>query len=171
MKKILLNLFVIYHLTVVVFSPNIQTYLGQIVSPWISAYAGVLALSSTWSFFAPDPGPPPVFLEWELLGDHNAVVGQGQLPELKNPFWLVERQNRRFVVVRSLFNMPERYLGVFGPYLCRTHSEIKGVRLWKSMHTVPSMQEILEGKRQFDDGVGDQRSSVGLHFCEQESKT
>lgn len=170
MKKILLNLFVIYHLLVVVISPNISTYLGSRLSPFIAAYAGVLGLGSTWSFFAPDPGPPPLFLEWEILGEHNSVTSSGQIPEKDSPFWLVERQNRRFILARILYNENGRHLIIMGNYLCRLYPQSSGVRLWKSIYTIPTIEEVKSGKRRIGDDIGMLRTSVGTHFCERDSK-
>jgi hypothetical protein len=171
MKKTILNLFVIYHVLVVVLSPNITSDLGSKFSPFISVYAGIFGLGSTWSFFAPDPGPPPLFLEWEILGEQNAVVGLGQIPEKSSPFWLVERQNRRFVLVRNLYLDHGRHLIVMGNYLCRLYPKSSGVRLWKSIHTVPTHHEVQSGQRKIDDEFGVLRSSVGTHFCERDLHT
>lgn len=165
LKKGFLSLFVLYHLMVVVVTPNKETYFGQLVAPIVEPYINFFELASSWNFFAPDPGPPPLYLEWELLGKSNAIIGTGAFPEKADPFWIRERQNRRIALARFLFYSDERHLKVWGDYLCRSNAEIEGVRLWKNLHSIPNLFDVQKGVRRIGDEEGSQRTSVGTHFC------
>jgi len=161
-----LSIVVLFQLLVVLVGPNQNTYLGQVTAPMLVPVLNALELGSSWNFFAPDPGPPPLQLEWELLGPGNRIVGTGVFPDQIDPFVIRERQNRRIALARFLFYSDERYLKIWGDYLCRTSPpEIEGVRLWKTLYTIPNLFEVQSGKRAVGDDVGMTRTSVGTHFC------
>jgi hypothetical protein len=52
------------------------------------------------------------------------------------------------------------------PYVCLNHPEARAVSFWRSTHKVPSVQEILDGKRAAGDQVGVERKFVTHSFCE-----
>jgi hypothetical protein len=164
--RVLLTLFIVFHLFAVVLAPNINTYLGTRALSIVYPYISFFEIASQWGFFAPDPGPPPVFIEWEIIGDEGESIGTGLWPEKKETFFLRERQNRRIGVTRFLIQSDERVTKTFGPYLCRKNSKARSVRLWRVWHTIANIHDIAKGKRKIGDEVDVERKFAGTAVCE-----
>src|SRR6476469_7797231 len=92
--KAFLSLFLVFHLSAVVLAPNCQTYLGKVAAPLFEPYLNFFEFMASWSFFAPDPGPPPVFIEWESVDKNSTTLESNRWPILPNPYFFRERQNR-----------------------------------------------------------------------------
>lgn len=170
LTKGLLSVVILFQLFIVLIGPNQNTYVGQVAAPAIVPYLNALELGSSWNFFAPDPGPPPLQLEWELLGAGNEIVGTGVFPDRVDPFLIRERQNRRIALARFLFYSDERHLKIWGEYLCRMNPSAVGVRLWKTLFTIPNLFDVQSGKRRIGDDEGGTRTSIGTHFCTRPSE-
>ena len=160
-----LSVFLVFHLLCVIIAPNKETYLGYRVAWLIEPYINSLGLSSSWSFFAPDPGPPPVFVEWELLDKASHPLERGRWPEATDPFILRERQNRRIATARFMVFSDERTEQVMLPYLCRTHPQADAVRLWRVSLTIPSLTDVRSGRRKIGDNGGREKRWVSHSFC------
>jgi hypothetical protein len=161
-----LSLLIVFHLFAVLLAPNSQNYLGSRAAPLINPYISFFEIASQWGFFAPDPGPPPIFVEYELVGAEGNATGSGTWPERKDPYFLRERQNRRIAVTRFAMAGPQRIERTLGPYFCRKHPEAKSVRLWTVVDEIPNLHDVAAGKRKIADGVGTQRKWVGQVLCE-----
>src|SRR4051812_7972992 len=96
--RIPLSLYVIFHIFCVAIAPNTEGFLRERVGRWVDPYLDRLAFSVPWRFFAPEPGPAPVFIEWETVGAGGDTLARGTFPEIKDPFFLRERQNRRIAM-------------------------------------------------------------------------
>lgn len=160
-----LSIFLIYHLFAVILAPNIRTYLGTRASSLVAPYIAFFELASEWGFFAPDPGPPPVYIEYEIYGAGGTSVKKGSWPEKKDPFWIRERQNRRVGVARFLMAHPERIEKMMGPYLCHSHSEAHSIGLWRIMASIPRLHAVAKGERAIGDNVDTQRKWVAQYLC------
>lgn len=53
--KILLSLFIVYHLMILIISPNFHSVLGKEFGFLFIKYANTLNISMPWQFFSPDP--------------------------------------------------------------------------------------------------------------------
>jgi hypothetical protein len=155
-----------FHVFCLVFSPNANNWLGTKVAFVVEPYVNTLEISSPWNFFAPDPGPPPVFVEWELLDDKTNQIGTGRFPTSPDPFLIRERQNRRISLARFLVQADDRSRLVMGRELCRKHPEAFSVRIWRVIHTLPGLGDVVSGKRKIGDDVGQDRRFAGHEFCE-----
>lgn len=164
--RILLSLLLIFHLLCVLVAPNKDTYLGHRVAKGVEPYVNFLGLSSPWNFFAPDPGPPPLFLEWEVLDRLGKPVSHGRWPELPDPFFLRERQNRRIAFARFLVMSSAHAEQVMRPYLCKSVENADSVRLWRVVYTIPNLYDVADGKRRIGDDTGATRTWVSHSFCE-----
>lgn len=164
-KRIVLSIALLFQLLVVGLSPNLDSYFGQIIAPWIEPYASSLEMAANWNFFAPDPGPPPLFIEWEAFDTEGKVVASGAYPEKRDPFFLRERQTRRIGFARFLYFASDRLIPLWGDYACRTNPGAHGVRIWRVMQSVPNLFDVQKGARRIDDDLGIERSSAGTHFC------
>lgn len=165
LSRALLSLALVFHLFAVLLAPNKETYLGFRAAKIVEPYLNFLELGSSWNFFAPEPGPPPVFVEWELVGKRGEQLGRGQFPELPDPFTLRERQNRRIAFTRFMVFDDSRTQGVMVPWLCRNHPEAASVRVWRVIHTIPSLNDVAAGRRRIGDDVGLERRSAAHGLC------
>lgn len=164
--RVVLSLFLVFHLFAIILAPNRESHLTTWSAPVIEPYLDVLSLSATWNFFAPDPGPPPIFLEWELLDQKGGPVELGRVPAQQSPYFLRERQNRRLVSTRFMIFSNDRIEGIMVPYLCRDSKSVHSVRLWRVMHSIPSLSEVAEGKRKIGDEKNTDRRLVSHSYCE-----
>lgn len=163
--RIALSVFVVFHVFSLVIAPNSQTYLAGRLSFLIYPYVSFLEVASQWGFFAPDPGPPPVFIEYDAIGESGASIATGFWPDKKDPFWLRERQNRRIAVARFLMASNERIEKMMGQYFCRVSPKARSVRMWKIVQTIPSLHDVAQGKRRIDDATEVSRKFVSQHLC------
>ncbi len=164
--KAALSVFIVFQLTVVLLAPNGDHYVGNFLKPVIEPYANFFELTSRWSFFAPEPGPPPVFVEYQLLGAHGAELQKARFPEEKNPYFIRDRQNRRIASAEFMMPGEDRVEKVMVPYLCGNHPEAESIKLWRVAYTIPSMEDVASGKRQIGDEVNLERREVSHTFCE-----
>lgn len=162
-----LSLFVGFQLFTVLLVPNAQNWLGMKVAPWLEPYVNFFELTNAWSFFAPEPGPPPVFVEFEKLDRKGESLGLGRWPEVHDPFWLRERQNRRIAAAEYMMATELRAEKMMLQYLCRVYPEAGSFRIWRIMYSVPDFQDVASGKRRIGDDVGLERRLVSHSFCEE----
>lgn len=163
--KAVLSLFLVFHLFCVVLTPNKSSYLGQVTAPWVEPYMDFLTLSVTWGFFAPEPGPPPVFVEWELVNEKGEGYAKSRWPEFPDPYFLRERQNRRMQLIRSIVSSDERIEQVMLPFLCQKYPDAHAVRLWRAVYGVPSLTEVASGARKIADESQVDRKAISHSFC------
>ena len=164
--QILLSGFLLFHLTAILIAPNNQTYLGLQARPYIEPYLNSLELVSSWNFFAPDPGPPPMFIEYELEDAKGESVSKGRFPEFPDPFFFRERQNRLVAAAHFMIGAEGRVEKTLIPYLCANHPDAYSVRAWSLMYSIPSLQDVADGKRKIGDEIGTERKAIGHTFCE-----
>jgi hypothetical protein len=165
--KGILSVFIVYHLYGVIFAPNSQTYLGMRSVPFYESYLSFFEFMTSWGFFAPEPGPPPVFIEWELVDGKGDVLEADRFPSYPDPFFLRERQNRRMSIVRFMAGNDARAEKMLVPYLCQKNSKIKSIRLWKVGYEIPSPLEVTSGKRKVGDNEVKVRHWLTQSFCQE----
>ena len=163
--RIATSMLLVFHLICLGVAPQRDSLLGNILGPFIDPYTQFLELEVSWSFFAPEPGPPPVFIEWEGLAKDGAVLSIGKFPESPDPYWIRERQNRRLLLARFMVLADHRTEGVMLPYLCRTLPNADSIRLWRTQYTIPEMRAVASGSRQIGDDFESQRRLTSHSFC------
>jgi hypothetical protein len=167
--RMALSAVIAFHLFAIVLSPNKNTWLGYQCAKIVEPYVNALELASSWSFFAPDPGPPPIFVEWQLENKKGEMIEKGRWPDSPDPYFLRERQNRRIATARFMAMSDERTEQVLLPYLCRTRPQAFSVKLWRTVYTLPSLTDVVKGKRKIGDDVGMDRRWVSQSFCDRGS--
>ncbi|MBI3543207.1 MAG: hypothetical protein HY075_08045 [Deltaproteobacteria bacterium] len=165
MASILISVFLAYHLFCVILAPNSMSYLGGRFHWVVAPYVSFFNLASQWGFFAPDPGPPPVFIEFETVGADGETLATGTWPEKGDPFFLRERQNRRIGVARFLMAANERIEKTLGPYYCKAYPAAQSVKLWRVVKGMAALTDVAEGKRTIGDGQGGTRNFVTQFLC------
>jgi hypothetical protein len=166
MRRAFLSLVLVFQLAVVIIGPNKDTYHGYLLAPIFEPIYSGLELGSNWSFFAPDPGPAPVRLEWEVLGAKGEILRTGFFPDEGYPYWINERQTRRVALARFFYFADDRHLNVWSSWLCRSNRDASGVRLWKAESTIPNLFKVQKGEETITETIFGQRKSVGTVFCD-----
>lgn len=164
-----LSAFIVFHSYVILIAPNNQSYLGMKSFPVLDPYMGIFEFATTWCFFAPEPGPPPIFIEYELIDSTGNSLGISRFPDDPDPypFWFRERQNRRINLARFMGASDDRAVKMMVPYLCKKDSRVNSIKLWRILYPEPSMPEVLSGQRKIGDGVGMDRHWVSENFCKE----
>ncbi len=165
--KIILSLFILYHLYAVTLIPNSQTYLGLKSAPWIEPYVNFFEFVTQWGFFAPEPGPPPLFIEYELVDQEGKSIEVGRWPEIPDPYFLRERQNRKVNVVRFMATATGRAEMMMAPYFCKQNPKVSSVRLWRLYYNLPSLEQAAAGVKSASEGVKSDRYSISNSFCKE----
>jgi hypothetical protein len=122
-------------------------------------------MDAIWSFFAPEPGPPPVFLEYEALDSSGAQISRGYWPQLKSPYFWRERQNRRISLARFMTSKPERARRLGGEFICRKSPGAHSIRLWSTMYTVSALPQVASGEASLKNDTIQTRTWIGEQVC------
>ena len=165
-RRGVLSAFVVFHLAAVTLAPNTNSLIGKKLVPVFEPYLSFFELTNSWSFFAPDPGPPPVFVEWELLDKSGNMVGTGSMPEGMRTAGMRESLNRRLAAVEFMILSDDRIQKMLVPYLCRKQQGVHSVKVWKKMIPIPPIDDVANGKRALDDGEQTDRRWVSRTFCD-----
>mgnify|MGYP001583738600 CR=1 FL=1 len=166
-KRAIASFFVLYHLTAILIGPSPMGYFHQALLPVFHPYWAALEFGSTWSFFAPEPGSPPTFLEWEAE-DEKGVRSTGRFPAFPSPFWNRERQTLRLSIVGYIFMNEGATERAMLPYLCRTLPQAQSNSLWRTIYGVPPLKPFAEGTQKLGLNTQPIRQWVSHSFCERE---
>ncbi len=82
-----LTLFILYHLSAMLVSQNSDHYLADRLKPYFMPYWQLLEFGSEWNFFAPEPGPAPLFLKYEIYDSNGILSSTDQLPHYPDDFF------------------------------------------------------------------------------------
>lgn len=168
--KVGMSLWLVFHLFVIAFVPNAQNYLGMKLAPVIGPYANFFELTNAWSFFAPEPGPPPVFIEYELLSRAGDSLRNGLWPDLNEKLIFRDRLNRRIAVAEYMISSEQRAEKMMAPYLCSRNPDAGSVRLWRVAYGLPGFNEVAKGGKPLRDESRIERHLVSHNFCEDKVK-
>lgn len=146
LAKVLLSVFVVYHLSLMMILPNAGSYLGRNFERWMTGYANQIGLNATWNFFAPDPAHT-MFLQYNIHfegaeGEELRPPLAGYIPEEKSDV-VIDGSKRRFLyAVRYLMLDPRRLELILGPYFCRTHSGASSVSIRHLLEPIPLLDLV-----------------------------
>jgi hypothetical protein len=169
-RRAILSVALVYMLLVVVVGPNRDTYHGYLLAPILEPAFSALEFGQNWSFFAPDPGPAPIRLEWEILDAKDSIIRTGFFPDEGYPYFINERQTRRVALARFFFFNDERHLNVWSSWVCRSNPDANSVRLWKAEGKIPNLFKVQTGEEAIEAPVYGERKSVGNVFCHEPPK-
>lgn len=160
-----LSLAILFQLFCVCLAPNRNAYLRARFSSFTDPYTNVMGLASTWSFFAPEPGPPPLYINYEFFDKKGASLRTGSWPDPKEKFFFSDRAFRRGAATQFILSRPDDAVNMLIPYFCHRDSQIGSVRLWTSVYGIPSIEDVADGKRTIGDEVNLEHKSLGYDFC------
>ncbi len=156
-----------FHLGAIIIGPSPLNYFYWWAAPIYRVYWQAFEFGNQWSFFAPEPGVPPVFLEWEMEDDQGRRT-TGQSPEHPSPYWNRERQTMRMAMTGYLMLTEGAAERVMVPYLCKTHPDARSVSLWRRVHGVPALEGFAKGEEKLGVISPPVRQWVSHSFCEGE---
>jgi hypothetical protein len=160
-----LSLAIVFQLFCVCFAPNRNAYLRARFSGVTDPYTSVAGLASTWSFFAPEPGPPPIYIEYELFDHTGNLLRKSTYPDPQEKLFFSDRVLRRGASTQFLLSHPNYVLAMLVPYFCNLDSNVGSVRLNSVVYGIPSIQEVADGTRSIGDEADLHRKSLGFDFC------
>lgn len=167
--KLGLSAAIVFQLFCVCLAPNRNAYLRNRFSSFTDPYTNFMGLASTWSFFAPDPGPPPLYVEYEVFDKNGVSLRTGTWPSPDDHFFFSDRTLRRGAAAQFMLSHPDYAMNMLVPYFCRNDSTIGSVRVWATIYSTPSIQEVAEGKRMIGDTVNIEKKSLGYDFCSEKA--
>lgn len=145
--KIILSVWIVYNIIVLMFMPNIGSYIGRLASKALVPYANVVGLNAGWNFFSPDPAHTmyiryTVFFENEM-GESQKEPIEGFFPPEKNQKVLSEVKKRSLYAMRFMLVEPKRLKVFFGPWVCRQYPGATTVSVEAVIETVPFLDNVV----------------------------
>jgi hypothetical protein len=116
-----LSVFIAFHLFCVVLFPVSDSPMGARLTSWVQPYVLTFELTNNWNFFSPNPSPP-IYIEYELLGEAGEPVRSGRWPEPQDPYFWRDRQTRRITATDFMIGTEIRAEKMMVAYLCSTSS-------------------------------------------------
>ena len=165
----LLTLFLFFHLSVLLITPNKENYFGYRFFHFLEPYVNFFEFSSEWTFFSPDPAPP-LYIDWTVLDRDGKELGKGSFPERQSPFLLGDRQIRRLSATRFMIVGDGAVQRTLVPWLCNQHPGAYSVRLTRVFENPPRIVDIIDGKKEPNDTSAYDRTDLGMEFCDDGNK-
>lgn len=178
--EVILSIWILIHLSAVLIAPNRDSLWvtpaerGKVpyyddTPAWIDAYLAPLGLLSTWSFFAPEPGPSPMFLDWEAEDTKGTVTFKGTFPDLNESRLFAESRSRLMAAAYFMIGADDRAERMLVPYLCKKLGpKAERIRLYRRIQKIPSITEVLEGKATEYNPDDFERNWISTTFCERD---
>lgn len=163
--KIFFSIWIIFHLSCVLLAPNRDNFISFRFKSIIEPYVSTIGMAATWSFFAPEPGPPPLYVDYLVKNQADKTIAEGSWPERKDPFWFRERQNRRIAAARLMVQNGTFADKMMIPFLCKRFKNASTLQLWRVIYSIAPISEVESGKRSIGDGKGEDRMWVGSSSC------
>lgn len=178
MLRAALSLWIVIHLAAVLIAPNrtsvwtTPTVEGRVSfyeenRSWVDAYLAPLGLLSTWGYFAPEPGSPPMFLDWEGENSRGDVVAFGSYPDPKANYFWNDRMNRRVTSIYFMIAADDRAERMLVPYFCNQLKEkgVERLRLYRRLHKLPIMEDVKSGRVSAFNWDDFERHWISTTFC------
>ncbi len=161
-----LTVFIFYHLTAILLAPNSDHYLGEQLKPYFEPYWLGLELGGRWNFFAPEPGPVPGFIYFEIFDSHHQSILSDRMPTYPDHYFFRDRQIRRLSLIRAIIGDDQNIITILVPWLCRNHPEADHISLKKAFMAIPNILEVKRKERTLYDESTLQEVELGTFNCE-----
>lgn len=145
LAKLFLSLFGIYHLVVMLWMPNLGSFLGRELEPIIAPYGNVVGLNASWNFFSPDPAHT-MYLRYRVYfespeGEELEEPIEAFIPETKEKPVRSFTKKRHLYAMRFMIMDPTRLETILGPWLCRQYPKASMIEMQHFVESVPPLQE------------------------------
>lgn len=166
--KYFISIFLVFHLTCVMFVPNSTSYTGQKLEKYILPYMYHLGLSGAWSFFAPEPFSPPMYLDYVVtIKDREPITGR--FPEEKDDFFFRARQNRRVSIARFMMQDTANVEFMFVNYLCKKYPNAVSARVWSVRGLQPDFDSVRNSGKKISKTVDEVTEFSGDFACQEQT--
>lgn len=163
--KRLASAWLCFHLFAVLIVPASVHYVASRTRGLVEPYVNLLGINTTWNFFAPEPGPPPVFVEFEAIDSAGNQITRGYWPNPESPYFWRERQNRRVALARYMLGETARAERLMGVFLCRRNPGAHAIRMWRTMYDVASLPSVAEGRATIKSDTIQKRDWIAEQSC------
>lgn len=145
--KVLLSLFICFHVAVVVIMPNGMSFFGRAFGGVIRPYAAVIGLNTSWNFFSPDPAHT-MYLKFTIHfededGNPTREPEELYFPEARDEVERDLSKRRELYAMRYMILDPRRIDAIIGPWLCRRHPGASVVHIEFVISSIPTLDEAI----------------------------
>lgn len=142
--KVVISIFLLYHLSAVAILPNASSMIGRKLSWLYLPYANPTLFNRTWQFFSPGP-MSAVYLEYNTLTNEGPAADEDRPPYVYPP----HRKNaalddfymRTLAGMRLISMNPDNFETDFIPFLCRLHPEAVKLDLRSVVEELPPIEK------------------------------
>lgn len=161
--KVLLSIFIAYHLAAMLVIPNVGSLIGQDVSRFFLPYVNFFDFNTVWQFFSPNVTSTS-YLQYQFSfpsgnsatepNDNGTTVEESPIHKfppldgIGHPW--DDSFGRQFSSLRFFLSVPDSFEKVFVPYLCRLSPNANGVWVQEINEKLPPIGRYLH------DGIHDQ---------------
>lgn len=163
-SRIILSLFVVLHLVGVAIVPNMSSYSAQRVAPFYMQYMHGLGLGGIWSFFAPEPFSPPMYLDYTLEIPNDIPI-TGRFPDDSEEFFWRSQINRRTSISRFMMSDSIHVEHMFMNYLCHRYPNANSAKIWSVRGTQPDFNMVRNQGKSISKTVDYKSEFVGEFTC------
>lgn len=142
--KIVLSVFIAYHLAAVTILPNGSSMIGRKLAWLFLPYANPLLFNRTWQFFS--PGPMSAFyLEYTLVTNDGPAADEARgtfvYPPHRQNAALDDFYMRTLAGMRLIAMQTAPFENDFVPFLCRLHPEAVALDLRSVLEELPPIEK------------------------------
>ena len=143
-KKWFISAFLVFHLIGVIMTPNLSSYTAdKWLAPVYLPYMHFFNLGGVWSFFAPEPFSPPLFVDYVIKREGDMPVS-GRFPPEEDPYYFRPRYNRLTSLARFILNDPAHAEHMMMNYLCHKYPKATSAEFWAVRGLQPDFDSVRE---------------------------
>lgn len=137
--------FIVFHLAVIVISPNSSSYPGRAFSWLLQPYGAALGLNTPWNFFSPDPAHTMYLrlqLHWQNEDGSFARDSEELFfPRARDLREMDLSKRRELYAMRYLMLDPRRVEALFGPWVCGRYQGLSNLTVEHIVQPIPDLDK------------------------------
>ena len=170
--RLLVSIFLIYHLVAVLLFPNPYSVLARSLQPIFNSYGNLFGLNTTWQFFSPNPGQLR-YIEYDVIveTESNIDISHHKWPPQDGSIYFKENLSRRFYhAVRTIMS-PQSQEELLVPFLCRKHKNATSIAIKAVQKFVPTLERAkVENADSFSQLLKEIEVTAAEFGCQREAK-
>lgn len=140
--KVVLSVFIIYHLIVMVMMPFGSSVLQRRYSDYFLKYANTIFLNQVWTFFSPDPATI-FFIQYTVyFSDTKKEPETFYIPDNREKFGSNVYQQRNHTMTRLFLVDPIRIESTLGPWACAQHPGAESITVEAVTRPIPNLESV-----------------------------